>query len=359
MNTQLTKPNKIQPPNPCGSDSARIAQMARACVLGEIQSHGPVSVIPIVEEGLSEGPDYLSLGEAMDSASMVVTEVSEEGFVPILKVRNLSPSKILLLDGEELEGAKQNRVLNTTVLIPAEQEVTIPVSCSERGRWRYKGKFFEDSGVIMAKKAQYHKSSSVSVNLKSNESYASNQGQVWESINCLYSKYQDSFSPTEAMHDVFKQKESLLEDYLDHFPCVEGQRGMVLFAEGELVGCEVLSRTGPYRRCHPKIVKSFCIDLLDLPVEKDDKMGSSEKATEWLDSIENWKSERFKSLGEGEDLRLKNGVSHGNALVAEDTVVHFVGFAPHVIRDDERGRSERWGMNREEGRDRSGHWDEL
>ena len=88
-------------------------------------------------------------------------------------------------------------------------------------------------------------------------------------------------------------------------------------------------------------------------------MGSSEKATEWLDSIENWKSEKFKSLGEGEDLRLKNGVSHGNALVAEDTVVHFVGFAPHVIRDDERGRSGRWGMNLEEGRDGPGHWEEL
>ena len=69
MNTQLTKPNKIQPPNPCGSDSARIAQMARACAVGEIQSHGPISVIPIVEEGLSEGPDYLSLGEAMDKAA--------------------------------------------------------------------------------------------------------------------------------------------------------------------------------------------------------------------------------------------------------------------------------------------------
>jgi hypothetical protein len=41
-------------------------------------------------------------------------------------------------DGEQLVGAKQNRILNMTVLVAAETEVTIPVSCVERGRWGYR-----------------------------------------------------------------------------------------------------------------------------------------------------------------------------------------------------------------------------
>ena len=47
-----------------------------------------------------------------------------------------------MLDGEELIGAKQNRILNTTVLVAAHTEVTIPVSCVEQGRWGYRGRQF-------------------------------------------------------------------------------------------------------------------------------------------------------------------------------------------------------------------------
>jgi hypothetical protein len=43
-------------------------------------------------------------------------EVNETGSVPELKVINRSPEMVLLLDGEELVGAKQNRIVNITIL---------------------------------------------------------------------------------------------------------------------------------------------------------------------------------------------------------------------------------------------------
>ena len=42
---------------------------------------------------------------------------------------------VLLYDGEELVGAKQNRILNVTVLVGAGATLPIPVSCVEQGRW--------------------------------------------------------------------------------------------------------------------------------------------------------------------------------------------------------------------------------
>ncbi|NUQ65067.1 MAG: hypothetical protein HUU20_21595 [Pirellulales bacterium] len=40
---------------------------------------------------------------------------------------------MLFLDGEELAGAKQNRILNASLLVGAKSNIKIPVSCAPRG----------------------------------------------------------------------------------------------------------------------------------------------------------------------------------------------------------------------------------
>src|SRR5262245_42912784 len=88
-----------------------------------------------------------------------VSEVSAAGSVPNLRVKNGLEDRVLLLDGQELRGAKQNRILNTDVLIAAGSEITIPVSCVERGRWAWAGKHFMPAGIssseLRARKAAY------------------------------------------------------------------------------------------------------------------------------------------------------------------------------------------------------------
>src|SRR5262245_14278026 len=85
--------------------------------------------------GPSCEPDYLTLDEALDSNTAHVTEVSESGSVPELVFKNEHDRAVLLVDGEELIGAKQNRILNISILVPARSTLTIPVSCVEAGRW--------------------------------------------------------------------------------------------------------------------------------------------------------------------------------------------------------------------------------
>ncbi len=102
---------------------------------GRPQSHGALTVIPILAPMQAE-PEWLTLAEAGDRVP--ITEVGEEGSVPDLKVANQGDLPLLLLDGEQLVSAKQNRILNMTVLWAAQAEVNIPVSCVERGRWGYR-----------------------------------------------------------------------------------------------------------------------------------------------------------------------------------------------------------------------------
>ena len=70
-----------------------------------------LAVFPLLA-GNGTAADYLTLDEALSQKCATITEVSEGGSVPELKFVNSCGQRIFLLDGEELVGAKQNRVLN-------------------------------------------------------------------------------------------------------------------------------------------------------------------------------------------------------------------------------------------------------
>src|SRR5262245_43265918 len=120
---------------PTVTDIDPIANMLGNILAAEPLRHGALTVVPLLGPMLAE-PDWLTLTEAGDLVQ--VTEVDEAGSVPTLKVVNMTDQPLFLIDGEELVGAKQNRILNTTVLVAARAETTIPVSCVEQGRWGYR-----------------------------------------------------------------------------------------------------------------------------------------------------------------------------------------------------------------------------
>jgi hypothetical protein len=77
--------------------------------------------------------DYLTLDEALAGGLVEVTEKDLGGSVPELQVVNKFSQMILILDGEELVGAKQNWIVNTTILI---QVGTTPKFPAHRGPGR-------------------------------------------------------------------------------------------------------------------------------------------------------------------------------------------------------------------------------
>src|SRR5919109_2372124 len=81
--------------------------------------------------------NYLTLDEGLARQTVRITEVSEGGSVPQLRLTNSGDSRVFLLDGEELVGAKQNRILNLSIMAPAGKTIVIPVSCVEAHRWRH------------------------------------------------------------------------------------------------------------------------------------------------------------------------------------------------------------------------------
>lgn len=120
------------------------------------QSSSNLAVYPLIAPaGLD--PDYLVLDEALARKLARVTEVSAGGSVPELAFENQADQGVLLLDGEELVGARQNRVLNITILVGGHKSVVIPVSCVEHGRWRYNSDEFASADHALFSKARAKK----------------------------------------------------------------------------------------------------------------------------------------------------------------------------------------------------------
>src|SRR2546422_6853312 len=111
--------------------------------LGDPVEHRGVVIAPLFPRSRPRAV-YLTLEDAIP-LGFRVTEVDAAGSVPELRAQNPLDSDVLLYDGEELVGAKQNRILNVTVLVAAQTETLIPVSCVEQGRWSARTAFFSSA----------------------------------------------------------------------------------------------------------------------------------------------------------------------------------------------------------------------
>src|SRR5512142_1947912 len=106
---------------------------------------GNLTMYPLLAEHETP-PAYTTLDEALAAGFVKVTEVSDAGSVPELTIVNDGPTPVLLLDGEELVGAKQNRIVNLTILVPPQSRLPLPVSCVEAGRWAHRSRSFAAAG---------------------------------------------------------------------------------------------------------------------------------------------------------------------------------------------------------------------
>ena len=134
---------------------------------GQPLMHANLTLVPLAG-GEGHGPDYLLAAEAVGAGLLTVTETSEAGSVPELLATSTADRPVLLLDGEELVGAKQNRILNTTVLLPPKSKIRIPVSCVEQGRWRHVSPDFK-TGPVSPSRMRARKSRDVHSSLRARD----------------------------------------------------------------------------------------------------------------------------------------------------------------------------------------------
>ncbi|MFH2075474.1 MAG: DUF6569 family protein [Pseudomonadota bacterium] len=296
------------------------------CRLGKKQISGRLTVFPLL--GVREDkPFYLTLEEAFAAQTLEVTEKGHEGHVPEVMVINTGDVPVLIVDGEELEGAKQNRTVNATFLIAARVTVMVPVSCVEQGRWRYKSRAFQYSGRMVHASLRREKQRHVSANLSHGDGYKSNQGAVWSRIAETSSELSVD-SETMAMADVFEAYKSDLETTAKAFTLVDGQVGAVIAIDGVIVGLEAFESGQTFSRFFGKTVQSYAVDAMGLERQglKSTSSPSPTDARRFIASIGKGKGENHPSISRGTTVTFSSRAVSGAALVEGDHLLHLSAF---------------------------------
>ena len=291
---------------------------------GKEQQFRNLTVCPLLRPGTQAEPEYLLLEEAIASGAARVTEVNGGGSVPELRLENRGERPVLLLDGEELVGAKQNRVLNLTILAAPKQATAIPVSCVEAGRWQMKTPEFSAAPHVMYAMGRAQRASQVTESMRTTGGRRSDQRAVWHDIG-MKAQRMSAHSPTGAMNAIYERHGQSLEEYLRAFAWQQRQAGVLFRIGGKAAGLDLLDRAASLRKVFAKLLRSYALDALDC--EEGEGGGRALWAAEVLERVAGAPAFAEPAVGLGKDVRVSGAGMSGAALWAEGRYVHVCAFA--------------------------------
>ena len=168
--------------------------ISKNLILGDPFTVHGLGIIPLLGDTALDLPPIDLLERALDGGTLKITEVSEGGSVPFLRAENNGSKPVLILDGEELTGGKQNRIVNTTIIIAAETSIKIPVSCVEAGRWNRRREDFASGEALFRAKSRAVQKAGVAMSIRMEGNFRSDQGQVWREVDESLSELRVQFS---------------------------------------------------------------------------------------------------------------------------------------------------------------------
>jgi len=299
---------------------------------------------------------YVLLSTAISRGRLTVTEVSDGGSVPYLKAVNQGPWPVLIFDGEELVGAKQNRIVNTTILAGV-GETILPVSCVEHGRWSSRSRAFAAGEWTSHPRLRREKELQVRSALASNplasaartstgperaqeeraSFYRADQGAVWQEVE-RQSRDLGVDSRTGAMADAYQERAHDLDHLLAAFGGqgkgaapgdvpVEGMVGAAVFLDDAFLCLDALWSVRRFGQIYPKLLRGYALESLQArtakrPVTRDPeaetlRLFAELAAAEPLDR---------PGVDLGTDLRVETPTALGAGLAFKDDLLQLSVF---------------------------------
>ena len=291
--------------------------------VGEGLHHQNLTLFPLYWRG--ETPvfeRYRLLADAVEVKEAVIEEVSEGGDVPFLGVKNEGSKPILVPEGEILIGAKQNRVVNLTVLVAAKSTFKLPVSCVEQGRWHYESREFKPAAYAHPKLRDLKVKSAQRSRRAFGEAVA-DQGAVWDEVD----EHLDYFAAAAPTRDLAVGVEAAWEhaaEIREEISLPEDACGFMAAYGGKVVGLDLFDNPETMQKLWGRMSDAYFIEAA---------RGRTEAAVTPKDAAESFLEEVVEHLTEadqqpelGLELEVDDGEFSGSALFYEGAVCHLSAF---------------------------------
>lgn len=211
---------------------------------------GNAAIVQVSSQPLSSFP-FLPAGPAIRNGGLVISELTASGSVGRLAALNKTAGWLLLTDADILTGAKQNRVVNRSVLLAPSSKTVIEVSCVERLRWDYRSTSFSTPGSVADPNLRSRKAGTFSY-MKHEPDFRNTQGEVWDhvSMNLACDRV---YSKTENYQELLQSRMEKRHHDLPECSPAEGCNGLAVILDGKVISADIFGNEESYRHYFPML----------------------------------------------------------------------------------------------------------
>ena len=264
---------------------------------------------------------YLSFSEAIAKNQVQISEVNKEGLLTKLSVSNKSSDNIIILNGELIIGTqiRQDRIVDSTVLIPGYATVLINTFCGEQYRWSPRL-----SNKISTSESLYFSSGRAN-NAADINTKLSKQCRIWSEISEKISDFNVK-SFTNSVDQIYKKKKVNVEEIVNFFKIPSEAVGVALGISHQLVNIDIFSNNCMLQIYLPKIIRSIALDSFKKISKKSDL--KKKDVHRFLRQIHQANKQKRKVVEGtlGEELQFNSESVAGSILCHKEQTVHFSAF---------------------------------
>ena len=302
--------------------------------VGPEQALGGLSIRSIIQHHMV-GEPFALLHEALAAGTFKVTEQGA-GTVNEVIAHNLGDRPVLVLEGESIIGARQNRVVVLDVLVPPGKSATLPVGCVERGRWDRTSVGFDAASLPVDPELRQRTRSDVAFH------GAMRQAHLWQDIDAKLAS-QRVASPTSDYQKLVGSRLREAEASARSITTVPGQVGLIALHEGALVGFDVVGHPDNWASLALRLVPSYAMSDRAGGGPRRDRSADSHgieprSGEQWLREIAAAEVQLRPSPGMGEQIVLVGEHVTGGGLWFDDRPAHVAVFA----RDEKTHAAHSW-----------------
>jgi len=225
---------------------------------------------------------------------------------------NRGDQPVLMIDGEEITGSLQNRIIARSSIVEAHLKSNIPVICAEQGRW-------EEIGGFRTGYCSYPRLRSIlAVSLHKK---IDTQHEVWKEIERKLTVTK-TISKTSSMHEIYENLNDEVERYLEGFEGLNGKTsGFIGVAGNRILGCDIFATPAIYQKFERKLLRSYALDAIEYQRSR----GLTTEVNDFFEKLQS----TFVNLNDktlSGNKRLKGKEFLGQVLYHKNKPVHLSAF---------------------------------